>query len=815
MVKRMRMRRLLALSQGLTRLAGLVVLSLLMLGVAFADEDDPPGRVARVSYVQGSVSLEPAGQQDWVGAEINRPLTTNDKLWSDMAGSRAELDIGGAVIRLGANTGFSFLNLDDSVAQMQVTAGSVIVRVRELLENQTYEVDTPNVALLLDRPGMYRVDVSDSGDSTVVRVSDGQVEASGGGQTMPVYNQQMVTFTGTDQLSASAGSLGGPDGFDDWSFERDREYDQSRSRQYVAENVAGAEDLDENGQWENTPDYGNVWIPTAVAVGWTPYSFGHWSFISPWGWTWVDNAPWGYAPFHYGRWAHWHDRWCWVPGPRHVRAVYSPAMVAWVGGRAGGAGVGWFPLGPREVYVPGYRVSDRYVRNINITNTTIVDHTYITNVYRNHVTNVTYVNSRVPGAVTTVSRTVFTSAQPVNAHRMNLPPAQFARVTANSRPPEIAPVRQSFLGGAATHGFGRRPPQAVLNRDVVARTAPPAASTARVRLLAPSPQQANRGGFGGGRGPAMQERPGASPSMQQPRPESGFNASPSRPGAFNPPQQSREGGAMGPSGRDAREGMPSVQGQRPPMQARPGANVPSNVPNNAPQGDTRSWADRAHALGQPSLPPSQAPRYERPAQERESGDANPAQGRGVPNGSPREFTDRPQFAPQQGRVDPPRPPVNNYTRPQMERPPVERPQFENRSVEERRPNFQERRAEPIQQEPQPQRFVSPPPVPQQHFTPPPAPPPQQRFTPPPQPAAPQQRFTPPPQPAAPQQRFTPPPQPSAPQQRFTPPPQAPVPQQHFAPPPPASAPPSQPVQRGQPPGRPEPQRNNRTDQRRY
>jgi FecR protein len=219
----MRIRESLLISSGATRLLTLVVLSLCMLGAAFADEGDPPGRVARLSYVQGSVSLQPAGQQDWTGAEINRPLTTGDKLWSDAEGSRAELDIGGAVIRLGANTGFSFLNLDDNVAQMQVTAGTVIVHVRELLENQSYEVDTPNTALVLDQPGQYRVEVNDAGDSTIVRVADGQAEASAGGQNYPVNNQQVATFTGNNQVEASASTLGAPDGFDDWSLERDRE----------------------------------------------------------------------------------------------------------------------------------------------------------------------------------------------------------------------------------------------------------------------------------------------------------------------------------------------------------------------------------------------------------------------------------------------------------------------------------------------------------------------------------------------------------------------------------------------------------------
>lgn len=704
MVKRMRMRGFLRLSDWVARLAGLVVLSLLMLGVALAaDDTDPPGRVARLSYVQGSVSLQPAGQDDWVGAEPNRPITTSDKLWADTPGSRAELDIGGAVIRLGADTGFSFLNLDDNVAQMQVTAGTVIVRVRELLENQTYEIDTPNIALLLDQPGMYRVDVADTGDSTVVRVSEGQAEASDGDQNYPIYNQQMVTFAGTAELSASTSTLGSPDGFDDWSFERDREYTQSTSRQYVAQDVAGAEDLDENGQWENTPDYGAVWIPTAVAVGWAPYSYGHWSWISPWGWTWVDNASWGFAPFHYGRWARWRDRWCWVPGPRRARAVYSPAMVAWVGGSAGGAGVGWFPLGPREVYVPGYRVSDRYVRTINVTNTTIVDHTYITNVYQNRVSNIHYANSRIPGGVTTVSRSVFTSAQPVNAHRVNLSATEVARISGSPKPPAITPVRQSYLGGA-THGFGRRPPEALLARNVVARTAPPAASTARVRMVGSPPQPGNRGGFAGGRGPMMQQgRPGASPSMQQSRP----------------------GGSQMPAGR-------------PPIQVRPGANTP---PASAPEADNRSWAERAHALGQPSLPPSQAPRNERPPQVRdEGGNAESAQGRFAPNRST-QFNDRPPAANQPdradnqpGRAEPVRPPMNNFNRPQVENPSIER------------------RPMPPPQAPAQQRFVAPPPA------------------------------------SVPSNRFASPPPASVPSNRFAAPPPAPVPSNHFAAPPPAPVP---------------------------
>ena len=444
---------------------------------------------------------------------------------SDAQGSRAELDLGGAVVRLGPDTGFSFLNLDDNTAQMQVSSGTVVVRVRELLEGQTYEVDTPNVAMLLDEPGQYRIDVNQTGDTSVVKVGDGQAEASGGGQNIPIANQEMVSFFGTDQLSVVPGSLGAPDGFDDWSFERDREMEQSASQQYVAQDMVGTEDLDDNGDWQNTPDYGPVWVPTAVAVGWVPYSFGHWAWVSPWGWTWIDAASWGFAPFHYGRWARWHNSWCWVPGPRNVRPVYAPALVAWAGA-LGGAGVAWFPLAPREVYVPGYRVSERYVRSVNVTNTNVVDVSYINNVYQSRVSGIRYANSAVPGAVTSVSRNVFANAQPVNVHRSVLSATQVAQLAPSARAPFIVPVRQSVLGNSSP-GLVRRPPASVLNHTVVARTAPPVATGVRVRLV----------------GSAAKSQGTAAP------------------------------------------------------QTRPASSQQAEV-------DNRSWAERAHALEQSSLPPA-------------------------------------------------------------------------------------------------------------------------------------------------------------------------------------------------------------------
>src|ERR1700694_4354233 len=271
------------------QLAVLARLALFALGAPWADEGDPPGRVARLSDAEGSVSLQPAGVQEWAAATVNRPLTTGDKLWTDQD-SRADLDMGAAVIRLGATTGFSFLNLDDNTAQMQVTAGTLIVRVRHMQGNQTYEVDTPNIALSLQQPGEYRVEVNDAGDTTIVKVSEGQAQVAGGGQSVAIGTQQMVRFNGPDTLAVDRGSVGAPDDLDSWSAGRERQVQDSPSRQYVADDVAGTQDLDNNGRWESTPDYGYVWAPTVVAAGWAPYRFGHWVWIVPWGWSRGDCA---------------------------------------------------------------------------------------------------------------------------------------------------------------------------------------------------------------------------------------------------------------------------------------------------------------------------------------------------------------------------------------------------------------------------------------------------------------------------------------------------------------------------------------------
>ena len=438
--------------------------------VALVAQSDPPSRVGRLNYISGPVSLQPAGVDDWVGAELNRPLTTGDRVWVDQDG-RAELHLGAAALRLNSRTAFEFLNLDDNNVQIRLTEGTLSITLRRLDPNETFEVDTPNLAFSLLRPGEYRIDANPDSATTVITVREGQGEVTGGNQAFAVNPRQQARVNGVDTVTYDLLDAPGVDGWDQWCRGRERREERSQSARYVSRDMVGYQDLDDYGDWRPVADYGTVWVPRGVAAGWSPYHNGHWAWIEPWGWTWVDDAPWGFAPFHYGRWIY-AGYWAWVPGPVAVRPVYAPALVAWVGGprfslsfRVGAAeGVAWFPLGPREAYVPAYRASPRYVTRIN-NSTTVINNI--------NVTNIRYVNQSAPGAITAVPRSAFAGARPVQQVSVNVNVRQVQQGQVMNTAP-VAPQRESVLGraGGALGGVAR-PPAAVVNRQVVAKTTPP------------------------------------------------------------------------------------------------------------------------------------------------------------------------------------------------------------------------------------------------------------------------------------------------------------------------------------------------------
>jgi hypothetical protein len=604
------------------------------------DDDDPPSRVARLSYARGTVSFNPAGTDDWVSAVVNRPMTTGDKLWTDN-GARAELNIGSAVIRLSSNTGFSFLNLDDRMAQVRLTEGTLNLRVRHLESDETIEIDTPNLAFSILRPGNYKIDVNEAGDSTMVTVRDGEGEVTGGGSAYTIHPRETGTFSGIDQLDADIQRFGDDDDFDRWCSDRDRRADRSQSSRYVSSDVIGYEDLDEYGGWRPVPEYGTVWFPHTTIVGWAPYRYGHWVWISPWGWTWVDDAPWGFAPFHYGRWVTVGGVWGWVPcapravvGVAYVRPVYAPALVAWVGGPhfsvgigiggGGGVGVAWFPLAPREVYVPSYRVSRTYVTNVNVSNTT-VNNVVVNNYYNNvvvnkNVTNIRYVNQSAPNGVTATSQQNFASAQSVGHNMLRVDRREVETAQVNATTPTVTPQQRSFLGA----GEARRatPPARFQERPVVAKTAPPPAPVSFIKQQ--QEIQAN-----GGRPPAVSQlRRVPGEMVQQER----SNIKMAPPARTEGPQDARGNGqGQRPNYNGNRPGQPLPNGQNKPNQNPAGNNAGRQMPDvqsNSNRPPASNNAGAPQQIGQPGNPPANDGRRERSYNDRPSNarpnNANPA-----------------------------------------------------------------------------------------------------------------------------------------------------------------------------------------------
>ncbi|MEJ6020950.1 DUF6600 domain-containing protein [Ramlibacter sp. PS4R-6] len=340
--------------------------------VAPSQGADPPARVGTITALEGSVVFAPAGETDWTEVPRNRPLTRGDRLWTD-EGARAEVHFGSAVVHMDSRTFVEVMAVDEDVVQLRVNEGVVNARVREMRGGDNFEIDTPQLALRVTEPGDWRMDVDAQQGFTRVAVRSGSTAvfgANGGAQQITAGRQ--AAFAGRDLAQLANPPQLADNGFERWALDRNRAEDQSIAARHIPRDVVGYQELDNHGQWSQDPEYGAVWYPQVSVADWAPYRYGRWEWIAPWGWTWIDDAPWGFAPFHYGRWATIGSRWAWVPGPIGRRPVYSPALVAFVGGGSGvsfsfssGPGIGWYPLAPGEIWQPFYAASPVYVRNVN------------------------------------------------------------------------------------------------------------------------------------------------------------------------------------------------------------------------------------------------------------------------------------------------------------------------------------------------------------------------------------------------------------------------------------------------------------------
>jgi len=428
----------------------LIVVALLAAAPAVAQQD-PPTRVGRVAVVSGELGFHGKGETAWSKASVNYPVATGESFWTDPQ-SRAELRVGSRSIGLAGNTQIDIAKLDQEVMQVAVPQGRIDLRVRTLLEGESIEIDLPQGAVWILQPGIYDIDSGGGDQPERIAVFEGSARFVGGTLDVAINAGDAAVISGAQTLTASI-EKATPDEFTKWC--RSRDFDERRlaASYHVSPQMTGYEELDEYGSWRRAANYGTVWYPRSVPMGWIPYRDGYWSWVEPWGWNWIDVEPWGFAPFHYGRWAQIDGLWGWVPGDYAPSPVYAPALVGFLGDPASlvtaavdGALTGWFPLAPGETYWPWYTNDPRYITALN---SGIADP-------RNlgarpagdpASANLHYANRRF---ATVVSQQTFAAAQPIGRSALPIADraAQHARVTAQ------APSRPAG-GLAAASGAGR------------------------------------------------------------------------------------------------------------------------------------------------------------------------------------------------------------------------------------------------------------------------------------------------------------------------------------------------------------------------
>jgi len=351
------------------------------------DGDAPDHGVARLSVINGDVTVQRGDTGETVAGDLNAPLVAKDHIIT-APGSRAEVQFDYAnMIRVAPASEIRLGELEDHNFLVQVAAGTTTFRV---LRDSTsiVEISTPNVSVRPTEKGIYRVTVRPDG-TTEVTVRDGRADIFSQRGSEILRNGQTLVARGTasdpEYMISSAIAR---DEWDRWNQNRDNDLDRSNSYQYVSRDIYGADDLDGHGRWVYDAPYGYVWVPT-VEVGWAPYRVGRWTYLDYYGCTWLSGDPWGWAPYHYGSWYSSPFGWAWYPGVIGPRYYWRPALVGFFGWGSGGIGVGfgntwgfghvgWVPLAPYEVFRPWYGRGFR-----NNTNIVVVNNTNITNIYRN------------------------------------------------------------------------------------------------------------------------------------------------------------------------------------------------------------------------------------------------------------------------------------------------------------------------------------------------------------------------------------------------------------------------------------------------
>ena len=236
---------------------------------------DPPGRVGRLSAIDGTVQQRTPDDNDWTQANLNYPVTSGFAI-APQDGGRAEIEVGSMALRVGPLSELDITNLGDHDASLTLAQGELNLRLGRLPNGDRIEIVTPRGVLSILAAGQYHIDAGTTESPTRFEVFNGRAELQrdGGNTALASGQAALINADATQGLTMASVE---PDPLDQWAFDRDRGTPrptrtarsappapygsgspppapyESQPAPYVSPEMTGAADLSAYGNWNTDP----------------------------------------------------------------------------------------------------------------------------------------------------------------------------------------------------------------------------------------------------------------------------------------------------------------------------------------------------------------------------------------------------------------------------------------------------------------------------------------------------------------------------------------------------------------------------------